>query len=184
MSHRSVLREIAETQHGYVTTRDAGALGVPAVELRKLTSRGALKNVARGLYRFPDIRRDATDAFAEAVLRVGPDAHLDCESVLALLDLALVEPSRIIVATPHRVRLADPAFVNVIQRRLPVEEITEYDGIRATRVWRALIEAQATVMTVRLQDALAEARRRDLVTPLEARRVRRALQRAPGRDTA
>ncbi|MDO9485397.1 MAG: hypothetical protein Q7K25_04980, partial [Actinomycetota bacterium] len=115
---------------------------------------------------------------------VGPDAHLDSESVLALHNLALVEPSRITVATPHRVRLADPGFVNVVRRRLPVEEITEYDGIPATRVWRALIEAQATVMTERLQDALTEARRRDLVTPLEARRVRRALRHEPRRNTA
>lgn len=183
MSYRSVLRELAESQHGYVTTLDARALGVPAVELRKLTSRGALQNVARGLYRFLDVRRDATDAFAEAVLRVGPDAHLDGESVLALHDLALVEPPHITVATPHRVRLADPGFVNVVQSRIPAEEITEYDGISATRVWRALLQAQGTVMTERLEDALTEARRRDLVTPLEARRVRRALRQQPLRNT-
>jgi predicted transcriptional regulator of viral defense system len=148
---------------------------VPAVELRKLASRGALTNVARGLYRFPDVRRDVNDAFAEAVLRVGSDAHLDSESVLALHGLAFIEPTRITVATPHRVRLVDPGFINVVQRRLPGEEITVYDGIPATRVWRALISARGTVMTERLEGALSAARRRDLVTPREARRVRRAL---------
>jgi predicted transcriptional regulator of viral defense system len=132
--------------------------------------------VARGLYRFPDVRRDESDAYAEAVLRVGPDAHLDSESVLALHGLAFIEPTRVTVATPHRVRLVDPGFVEVVQRRLPAEDVTEYDGIPATRVWRVLIEARETVMTERLEGALAEARRRDLLTPLEARRVRRALR--------
>ena len=48
MSYRSTLREFAQEQHGYVTTRDARALGVPPIELRKLAGRGALTNVARG----------------------------------------------------------------------------------------------------------------------------------------
>lgn len=175
MSYRSTLREIAQEQHGYVTTRDARALGVPPIELRKLAGRGALTNVARGLYRFPDLRRTETDAFAEAVLRVGPGAHLDGESVLALQGLALVEPTRITVATPHRVRLVDPGFVTVVHRRVDPEDITEYDGIASTRVWRALVDMKGHVMTERLEVALSEALRRDLVTPLEARRVRRAL---------
>lgn len=181
MTYRRTLREIAEEQYGYITTKDAHDLGVPAVELRKLAQRGALENIARGLYRFTDARSTSKDLYAEAVLRVGPDAHLDGEAVLALHGLALVEPKRITVATPHRVRIADPGFVEIVQRHAPAEEVTEYDGIPATRVWKALIDAHTTVMTERLRTALTLAIRRDLVTPLEARRVRRALS-APVRE--
>jgi len=177
MTYRRVLRELAEDQHGYVTTHDARALGVPPVELRKLAHRGALTNVARGLYRFPDVRHDDSDMYAEAVLRVGPEAHIDGLSVLAMLNLALVEPKRITVATPRRVRFVDPGDLDVVVRQTPVEDITEYEGIPATRVWRALIDAKGSVMTDRLLTALTEARQRDLVTPTEARRVRRALAR-------
>ena len=183
MTYRRVLRELAEGQHGYVTTQDACALGVPPVELRKLAHRGALTNIARGLYRFPDVRHTASDSYAEAVLRVGPGAHIDGESVLAMLDLAAVEPRRITVATPRRVRLVDPGRLNVITRHTPPKEITEYDGIPATRVWRALTDAKGKVMTDRLREALREAQRRDLVTTLEARRVRRALSDDPTTET-
>lgn len=184
MTYRSVLRELAEDQHGYVTTEDARALGVPPVELRKLAHRGALTNVARGLYRFPDVRHSDNDMYAEAVLRVGPGAHIDGVSVLAMLNLALVEPKHITVATPRRVRLTNPGHVNVTVRQMPDGEITEYDGVPSTCVWRALIDAKGTVMTSRLRDALADAQRRGLVSPLEARRVRRALGPRTGKRAA
>lgn len=54
VKYRDVVREIAFGEYGYITTKDAAAAGVPAVELRKLASRGALTNVAYGLYRVPD----------------------------------------------------------------------------------------------------------------------------------
>ncbi len=176
MTYKDVLREIAAYQHGYVTTHDAEQVGVPGVELRKLAARGGLDHVARGVYRFPDAPNRATDPYMQAVLRVGADAVLVGESVLALHDLALIDPRKIQVATPRRVRLTDPGFVEVIQREVPQDEITAYDGVPATKLWRALIDSIGHVMTERLQFALAEALRRDLVTSAEAARVRRALR--------
>jgi hypothetical protein len=74
--------------------------------------------------------------------------------------------------------------VNVTVRQMPDDEITDYDGVPSTRVWRALIDAKGKVMTGRLRDALADAQRRGLVTPLEARRVRRALGPMAGNGAA
>ncbi len=176
MTYKEALREVAAYQHGYVTTHDAEEVGVPGVELRKLAARGGLDNVARGVYRFPDAPTTPTDPYMQAVLRVGAGAVLVGESVLALHDLALVEPRKIQVATPRRVRLTNPGFVEVIHREVPQDEITTYDGVPATKLWRALVDTVGHVMTERLQAALAEARRRDLVTPAEAARVRRALK--------
>lgn len=43
--------EIAATQRGFVTTRDAQAAGVAPVELRQLAQRGRLRDHAHGSYR-------------------------------------------------------------------------------------------------------------------------------------
>lgn len=50
MTYREQLREIALDQYGSVTTADAAGDGIPAVELRKLASRGALERVGVGVY--------------------------------------------------------------------------------------------------------------------------------------
>jgi predicted transcriptional regulator of viral defense system len=176
MTYKEMLRGIAAYQHGYVTTRDAAEVGVPAVELRKIAARGGLCNIARGVYRFPDAPTTPTDPYIEAVLRVGPDAVVTGESALALLGLAHVEPRKIRIASPRRVRLTSPGIVEVIHRAIPDDEITAYDGVPSTKVWRALVDTVGIVMMDRLEVALAQARRRDLVTPAEAARVQRALK--------
>src|SRR5690606_7858607 len=50
-------------QYGFVTTRQAGQIGVPVVELAKLAHRGVLSNVAYGLYRMNDVPTTERDAF-------------------------------------------------------------------------------------------------------------------------
>ncbi len=175
MSYRAMLREAADENYGYITTREAAELGVPAVELRKLAARGALRRVSRGVYRFTDARRTQRDAYAEAVARTGQDAYLVGDAVLGLLGLAMVEPRRITVATPHRTRPKDPGFVDIVRRTMPVELVTTYEGIPATTVGQAILDSRATVMPERLLDAVTQARRVGLIDHAEAARLRRAL---------
>ena len=172
ITYQDQLREIANEQYGFVTTKDAADAGIPAVELRKLATRGSLKNVRRGVYRFTDARRTEKDAFAEAVLRVGDDAFLIGESVLALLDLGLVEPKTIKVGTPNRVRQRDTGFVKIVEKKLPPETLTTYSEIRSQPVADALIESKSSIMPDRLMDAFKKANRLGLLTPKEASRVR------------
>ena len=174
-TYRQVLRELADENYGYITTREAAELGVPAVELRKLAARGALRHVRRGAYRFEDARRTEYDAYAEAVVRGGEGAYLMGDAVLGLLGLAMVEPKRIKVGVPRRTRQKDPGFVDVVQRDLPREVLTTYAGIWSTTVAQALLDSRETVMTERLLDALKAARRAGLVDRGEATRVRKLL---------
>ena len=173
MTYRQTLRELAADQRGYVTTRDAQAAGIPAVELRKLATRGALERVGRGVYRFADAQRSEDDLFVEAVLRVGPGAVLAEDAVLALHQLAHVAPKKIKVATANRVRLRDPSYIDVVPRRLAPDDVTTYRGIPSTTVARALRDCVGAVMPDRLLAAVSEATRRDLLTPSEAANVRR-----------
>lgn len=169
MTYRELLRDVAREQYGLVTTGDADEVGVPAVELRKLTARGALAHRGHGVYRYLDTPTTERDQFAEAVLLVGRDAYLTHDAVLALNGLALVNPRQIRVGTPHRVRTALPRFVQVVHRRLPEDLITQYEGIRATTVAQALVDCRGLVMPERLVQAANEARREGLLTQREAR---------------
>ncbi len=167
-TYRRRLRDRALDQYGYVTTRDAAELGVPATELRKIAGRGGVEHVAYGLYRFDDIPRDGHDQFMEAVLRVGPKAYLTHDAVLALHDLGLVNPRRIRVGTPRRARPRLPGSIEIVRRRLPAADLTVYEGIPSATVARALLDCRELVMRERLIDATRDATRRGLLRRRES----------------
>jgi predicted transcriptional regulator of viral defense system len=175
VNYRQTVREIALDQYGYVTTRDAADAGIPAVELRKLAARGAVTNVAYGLYRLTDARPTEYDQCAEALLRVGDGAYLRGDAVLALHQLALVNPRRIRIGAPRRVRAVLPEFIDLHEEVVPDEDLTVYEGLRATTVARALLDCRGQVMTERLLDAAKQAKAEGLLTGREHVRVRRAL---------
>jgi hypothetical protein len=166
--YRSALYTIAAKHHGFLTTEMAKAVGVPAVEVRKLAARGGLSNVTRGLYRVEGIDGGPGAPFAEAVLRVGPDAHLLGDSVLALHDLALVNPRRIKVGTPHRVRRDLPDHIQLIHTRTDPTRLTEYDGIPSLTVAAAIRDSIGAVMPERLVEAVERAADEGLVRRREA----------------
>lgn len=170
-TYRRRLRERALDQHGYVTTRDAEMLGVPPVELRKLAARGGLDRVGRGVYRFDDVPVGGLDQFMEAVLLAGRDAYLTHDAVLAVHDLGLVNPRRIRIGTPHRVRAQLPDHIELVRRDLDPGELTVVEGVPATTVARALFDARGLVMGERLIDAARTAERRGLLRRREARDV-------------
>ena len=150
--------------YGYVTTADAKVLGIPAVELRKLASRGFLENISRGLYRCTAVATTNKDEYMEAVLWAGQGAAVSHDAVLALHQLANVNPTTLRVTIPQRVRKTKPRRdITLIQRALPAHDLTSYDGIRATTVARALLDAQALVMTTRLVEAATQARDQGLL---------------------
>jgi predicted transcriptional regulator of viral defense system len=176
-TYRRRLHERALDQYGYVTTKDAEELEVPAVELRKLRQRGGLDHVAHGLYRFEDIPHTDRDQFKEAVLRVGPGAFLDGDAVLALHGLGLVNPRRIRVATTGRPpRRQLPDFIELVDRpKLEEKDITEYEGIKTVTVARALLTCRGLVMQDRLLEALREAVDQGLVRRSEKDELAREL---------
>ena len=162
MKFRQMVYELALDGHGFVTTSGAAEIGVPAVELRKLAQRGALTHVAYGVYRFDAIPADRFSEYAEAVLRVGEDAFLTHYAVLAMHELALVNPRAVRVGTTRRVRRDLPDWIKLVTRTDDVD-VTTYEGIRSTTVAAALRDCIGTVPRDRLRDALDEARRRGLV---------------------
>jgi len=155
--YRAALYAIAADHLGYVTTEMADVVGVPAVELRKIAARGGLTNVARGLYRVDGIDGGDRAPYAEAVYRVGEHAHLHAESVLAFHHLALVNPTRIKVATTRRVRRDLPDHIQLVHAVVDPGDLTEYDGVPSATVERAIRDSIGAVMSDRLFEATRRA---------------------------
>ena len=179
MTYRLMLRELAFDQHGIVRTADAERIGVPAVEVRKLAARGALARVGQGVYRMLEVPVTAYTEYAEAVALAGKGAVLADEAVLAAHGLAQVNPGRIRVATPHRVRARLPVTVEVVRRDVPAAAREYVEGVPMMTVAAALIACQGRVMTERLIDGARDAGARGLLQPGEQVRVLAALAGTP-----
>lgn len=182
VKYRDVVREIALGEYGFITTKEAVASGVPAVELRKLAARGALVNVAYGIYRVADAPGSPFDQFAEALLRAGEGAYLRGDSVLALFGLADVNPRTIRVVAPKRTRATMPTFVDVTAPpRGEAPNLTRYEGLLAMRVADAILDCRGRIERDRLLEAARDARKEGLVTRGEYAKLQRELLRpAPG----
>lgn len=173
--YRDIVRGIALDHYGYVTTREAAAAGVPAVELPKLAARGGLENVAYGLYRVPDVPPHALDQFAEALMRAGYGAFLRGESVLAMFGLADVNPRQIKVGVRKRTRPKLPPFIELTLVKADVRT-TRYEGLRSQPVTDAILGCRGRIETERLLDAAQQARKEGLLSAAEWQRVRKGLR--------
>ncbi|WP_193106702.1 type IV toxin-antitoxin system AbiEi family antitoxin domain-containing protein [Brachybacterium sp. FME24] len=164
MGYRQDLWEIAAGQHGVVTVPEAEDAGVPAVEVRKLAHRGALRPYGKGVYVHRDVPTTALTQLTAAAALAGEDAFLHRESVLDLLGLGQFNPRRIRVGTRRRVRRVLPGWMELETRKdIPDEDLAQYEGIRATTVRRALEDMRDRMPPDRWNALLVEARRRELI---------------------
>ncbi|MDN5565001.1 MAG: type IV toxin-antitoxin system AbiEi family antitoxin domain-containing protein [Luteococcus sp.] len=175
MGYADELWEIASSHHGVFTSSDAEDAGVPGVELRKMTARGTLERVARGVYRHPRVQVDRFTEAAGAVAAMGPGAYLEWDTVLSLHDLASVEPSFIHVGLTRSTTRSVPGRVRVSRRStragagpsveglglavhpLSEQDISHVEGVPALSVHRALLDAMGRIPTDRLDVALDDA---------------------------
>lgn len=172
------LYDIAVDQYGFITRDDARDVGVAAQYLTVLAKRGVLEHTGFGLYRFPQVPTTEWTSYMEAVLRVGEGAFLTDDAVLALHELALVNPLRVRVGVPRRVRRDLPGWIEVVKGTAPVE-LTTYEGIPSTTVAQALRDCIGRVPRDRLVDALEDARQRGLVRRREVPDLAAALEGTP-----
>lgn len=177
-SYREILREIALDNYGYVTTQDALEIGVPPGELAKLAHRkkGLLRNVSYGLYRDESVPEDPRgySHIAEAVLRAGRGSYIHGESVLALHQLALVNPRYIHVASPRPARPSLPTHIKLSKAKAGAK-ITEYEGIPSQTVTNAIFECRKKIEPQRLEEAAREARRQGLILLNEWAKIEKEL---------
>ncbi len=164
MGYRRDLWEVASQHHGVVTVAAGGDAGVPAVELRKLASRGALQSYGNGVYTHLDVPVTPLTQPALAVALAGEGAFLQRESVLHLLGLGQFNPKRIRVGTRRRVRRTLPEWMEL--QYLPGvgnDDLTVYEGISATSVRRALADMEHRMPPDRWSGLVKQARESGLI---------------------
>lgn len=172
----NLLHAHAVDANGFVTTRDAEDLGVPARYLQVLKHRGTLEAVSRGVFRFPDIPAGPLDGYKAAALwPLTVEGVLTHSTALDLHDLCDINPSRIDVTVPRAFRTTRslPEVVRLHKADLPAADLTWHEGLRIATVPVAIRGAVGQGVGWNLiEQAIDNGRRRGRLTQAEAQGLR------------
>jgi predicted transcriptional regulator of viral defense system len=137
----TVLHQHAADQFGYVTTRDAEQLGIDPHRLQKMKTRGVLRHVDRGLFRFDDVPPGPLDQYAEATLwPLEIQGVLSHATALDLYGLCDINPTRIDVTVPRgfRTTRTPPPVLRLHREPLDARDVTWHEGLPMVNVFRAI----------------------------------------------
>lgn len=175
MQHWETIQDFALDKYGLVTTRQAMAFEVRPAELSRWVRNGRLEKRAHGVFRLSSRVPTDFDRYAEALAIVGEGSRIFGESVLAMHNLAMVNPARIEVATPRRIRKALPKWIKLIAQS-PGEEPELFDGIACQPLDRAILACVGRVPGDRLLAAVGEARSQGLISEKTGKELRKELK--------
>ena len=175
MSHWNAVNEVGLDNYGIVTTDDVRDVCNVSIELPRWVKMGRLENVGRGVYRLRQYKPSEYDQYAAAVALVGKESVIYGASVLAMHNLALVNPSRIYVATNVRKRRSLPEWIKVVR---PQEVIRreDFNGIRCQSVADAIRVCGKSLMRERLIAAVSDAKRNGLIDYYDAQELEKELK--------
>lgn len=176
MTNYEQVYQLASDNYGIVTIEAAQQLGVHRKEMLNWTRMGRLDKCGRGVYRITHYAPTEYDRYAEALALVGGDAIIYGDGVLAMHNLALVNPPAITVACSRRVRRKLPSWVKVVPKPEGVH-VDNFNGIATQTVEGAVRTCKGAVMSERLLDAVEEAERNGFVDSKAAQRLRKELGR-------
>jgi len=162
MNNFEKVYEAAAEQYGLVTVEGAARLGVHRKQLLSWEKMGRLERCGRGVYRLHHHVPTPYDHYAEAVALVGDGAIIYGDGVLAMHNLALVNPSQIQVAAPKRVRKELPRWIRLVRKTPDVKEEL-FEGIPCQTVADAIRTCKDTVIKERLLDATDQAEQQGLI---------------------
>lgn len=174
MTHFDEIYEIAADNYGLVTYEEAIGVGASGVDLHRFVKDGRLERLGQGVYKLTKYIPTPYDQYAEAVTLVGPEAYIYGESVLAMHNLALVNPVKTTVATSKRIRKKLPAWIEVVKTD-EGEKIANYEGIPSQSVENALRYCKGRVMKERLAGAVRDAAREGLIDESAQVRLKKEL---------
>lgn len=161
----SALMDVAIDNGGYVTPTLMAPHGVPAVELRKMVSRGTLQAAARGVYRIPSLPYDPLDEFILARLWAGGRGVVSHDSALLVHQLCDINPAKVhlTIPTSYRISRSGGERYAVHQADLEPEEITRIDAVTLTTIRRTLTDSLGSVPAYLLRAAIGTARNRGAI---------------------
>jgi very-short-patch-repair endonuclease len=181
MARKSVQKSVwalARRQHGVVTRWQLLELGFSDEAIDHRIRRGRLHRVHDGVYAVgrPELTRDGH--WMAAVLACGPGAALSHSSAAALWGIRDSEGDQIEISVPAN-RAPRPRGIRVLRRAtLIAKDVTRHRGIPVTTPVCTLIDLATRLTRNRLERAVDEADKLDLIDP---ERLRRELGQRRGR---
>lgn len=177
------LLPLAEHNDGLVTASQARALGIMDSVLARLTQRGKLERVARGVYRIPYFPADRLSQYREAVLWArasqGPEeVALSHETALGVYGISDVNPSRVHITVPKEARLRrrKPKWIVIHRGDLRPSEVATHEGLPVTSVAKSVLDVvHATGRLGLARQAIKDARKEGYITAAEVNRLTRQL---------
>lgn len=174
------LLEVAQQQHGYVTSQDARRLGIEPLRLQDLARRGLADHVAHGVYRIVLVPTGPLDQYMEATLWPQAARGVICgQSALDLHGLCDVNPAKIHLSVPagYRPRREVPAPYVLHRRDLHGRSVTALEGIPIVTVERAILDGIEEHLPARLiEQAIVNAAQRGLLAAERIAELRGRLQ--------
>ncbi len=170
-----VLGRVAESQAGYVTTKQAEQAGFHRNALRHHAREGGrLEHAGRGLYRLRFYPSSPFDHVAAAWMLAGSEiAVVSHESGLELYDLSDVIPSKVHLTLPRRYRHRKaPVGVRFHYPREPLADgdVRRVHGLPTTSVERTILDSlEAGTQPEQIEMAVRQAVERALTTPKRLR---------------
>jgi predicted transcriptional regulator of viral defense system len=182
-SRMDELLPLAEQNDGLVTAAQARALGIRDSVLARLTQRGKLERVTRGVYRIPYFPADPLSQYREAILWArashGPEqVALSHETALGVYGISDVNPARVHLTVPKHARLRrqKPKWIVIHRGDLRPSDVTTHEGLPVTTVPKSVTDVIETTGRLSLaRQALKDARKEGYISAAELQRLRRQL---------
>jgi predicted transcriptional regulator of viral defense system len=174
------LFEVAASQSGYVTTKQAAAAGYSTHLLRKHIHAGRITRPQRGIYRLVHFPAGEHEELVTAWLWSEQAGVLSHQTALSLHGLSDVLPAQVHLTLPdawRRRRFRVPADVVLHHADVAPEERSWFGPVPATSASRTLSDcAKSGLSPELLRQATQQALRRGLVTGSELGDVQTALK--------
>jgi very-short-patch-repair endonuclease/predicted transcriptional regulator of viral defense system len=158
-------RRLARAQHQVIATRQLLALGFTERAIRHRIASGRLWPLMRGVYSVGPPRETDEQRWMSAVLACGPDAVLSHRSAAALWEIGEEKPERIDVSVRRRFESRRVGLKARSRPSLCAEDIVERRGIPLTSIVQTLVDLATELSDGRLERAVNEADKRDLIDP-------------------
>ena len=179
------LLPFAEENEGFVTAAQARSLGIKDSVLARLTQRGKLQRVARGVYRIPYFPSGRLGQYREAILWARADSGpkkiaLSHETALAVYGISDANPSRVQITVPKsaRLRRRRPKWVKIHHADLRASDIVNREGLPVTTIEKAISQVLEETGRVGLaRGALKDARKQGYISAEKASALTRRLNR-------
>lgn len=172
------LRWQANANGGVFTTRMAEALGISRALLAHHEKTGRISRGDRGVYRFGDNPPGYLEHLRDHAEALGPTAVFSHETALTLHELSDVSPRYIHVTVSRSRRFVrrPPSYkIHTVVEPLPVSDVVEVHGVRATSPARSIVDAARSLTAPeQIEMAVEQALERGIATPEEFDRIIRA----------